>query len=127
MPRKMNGPDLRQRLDVLIAAIGPPAVRRAPGGETATAGADAHTLADAQIDDLVRRVAALTRVLGADGREWDEVDQLAAQLLLADLAAVTSTLRALNDLASARLSDALADLRAASMDIQGTLKETAYP
>ena len=124
----MNGPDLRQRLDVIIAAIGPPAVvRRAPGGETATAGADAHALATAQIDDLVRRVAALTRVLGADGREWDEVDQLAAQLLLADLAAITSTLRALNDLASARLSDALADLRAASLDIQDTLKETSGP
>ena len=50
--------------------------------------------------------------------------QLAAQLLLADLSAVTSTSRALNDLAASRLASALADLQAAGVDVERAVKES---
>ena len=124
----MNDSDLRTRLDALVAALAPSAL---PAGLSAVASAKAEALAKAgvdtvpadpseadaqriatgQIDELMRRIAALTGILGtADGRGWDEVDQLAAQLLIADLRAVASTTRALNDLAASRLAGALADL-----------------
>ncbi len=70
-----------------------------------------------QIDALLRRVTALTALLGTrSAAEWDEIDQLAAQLLMSDLAAITSLTRALNDISASRLTDALADLVAAGLD-----------
>ena len=45
--------------------------------------------------------------------------------LLADLSAVTSTTRALNDLAASRLVSALADLQAAGVDEQRAVKEVS--
>jgi hypothetical protein len=104
----MNDSDLRTRLDTLIAALAPSivpaglsAVASAKAGVDAASadpsGADAQRIATTQIDELMRRISALTGILGtADGRGWDEVDQLAAQLLIADLSAVTSTTRAVN-------------------------------
>lgn len=133
----MNDSDLRTRLDALIAALAPsavpaglPAVASAKAGvDTVPAdpsGADAQRIATTQIDELMRRISALTGILGsADGRGWDEVDQLAAQLLIADLTAVTSTTRALNDLAASRLAGALADLQAAGVDVQRAVKEVS--
>jgi hypothetical protein len=128
---QMNDSDLRTRLDVLVAALAPSAL---PGGartvvDTVPAdpsGADAQRIATTQIDELMRRISALTGILGgADGRGWDEVDQLAAQLLIADLTAVTSTTRALNDLAASRLAGALADLQAAGVDVQRAVTEAS--
>jgi hypothetical protein len=125
---QMNDSDLRTRLDGLIAALAPsalPAVASAKAGIVADpSGADAQRIATTQIDDLMRRISALTGILGsADGRGWDEVDQLAAQLLIADLSAVAATTRALNDLAASRLTSALMDLQAAGVDVQRAVKE----
>ena len=138
----MTDSDLRTRLDALVAALVPsalpaglPAVASAKAGASAKAavdavpadpsGADAQRIATTQIEELMRRISALTGILGsADGRGgWDEVDQLAAQLLIADLRAVTSTTRALNDLSASRLAGALADLQAAGVDVQRAVKE----
>ena len=130
---QMNDSDLRTRLDALVAALAPsalPAVASAKAGVDAVpddlSGADAQRIATTQIDELMRRISALTGILGgADGRGWDEVDQLAAQLLIADLTAVTSTTRALNDLAASRLAGALADLQAAGVDVQRAVTEAS--
>ena len=133
----MNDTDLRMRLDALIAALAPAAppsgalakegiARTAVGAAAADpSGADAQRIATTQIDELMRRISALTGILNsADGRGWDEVDQLAAQLLIADLSAVTATTRALNDLAGSRLASALADLQAAGVDVQRAVMES---
>ena len=126
----MNDSDLRTRLDTLIAVLAPsvPVLVSAKAGVDAVpadpSGVDAQRIATTQIDELMRRISALTGILGtADGRGWDEVDQLAAQLLIADLSAVTSTTRAVNDLAASRLASALADLQAAGVDVQRAVKE----
>ena len=122
----MNDSDLRTRLDALIAALAPATLARTAvdAAPADPAGADAQHIATTQIDELMRRISALTGILGsADGRGWDEIDQLAAQLLIADLSAVTSTTRALNDLAGSRLAGALADLQAAGVDVQRAVKE----
>ena len=80
-------------------------------------------MATPQIDALLRRVTALTALLrDRDGSEWDAIDQLAAQLLMSDLAAVTSLTRALNGLSSSRLADALANLVAAGQDAERVLQ-----
>lgn len=121
----MTNADAQQRLAVLMAAIGRPSVVRLSfqGGESQD-GADAQRIATTQIDEILRRVAALTGVLGAGDRtDWDDVDRLAAQLLLADLAAVASTARALNALAASRLATALADLAAARGDAERAVQE----
>ena len=129
---QMNDSDLRTRLDTLITALAPsalPAVASAKAGVDAVpadAGADAQRIATTQIDELMRRISTLTGILGSpDGRGWDDVDQLAAQLLIADLSAVTSTTRALNDLAASRLAGALADLQAAGVDVERAVKEVS--
>ena len=115
----------QQRLEVLRAAIRQSAAVRAPVHAGESPGSeDAQRLATTQIDELLRRVAALTGVLTAGNRtEWDDADRLAAQLLLADLAAVASTTRALNALAASRLTAALADLVAARRDAERTVQE----
>ena len=132
MRPEMSDPDLRPRLDALIAALAPSVAPReirlkpdsTPGADAADV--DAERVATTQIDELLRRVSALTGILGnANGGGWDHVDQLAAKLLLADLAAITSTTRALNDLAATRLAGALADLRAAGVDVQRAVKEAS--
>ena len=121
----MSDPDLRQRLDALIAALAPSVVTRVAAGAEAQE-VDAERVATTQIDELLRRVSALTGILSsANGGGWDHVDQLAAKLLLADLAAITSTTRALNDLAASRLAGALADLRAAGVDVQRAVKDAS--
>ena len=77
-----------------------------------------------QIDALVQRVAALTVVLqGRGSADWDEIDQLAARILMSDLAVITSMTRTLNDLSAARLSQALADLAAARRDADAALQD----
>ena len=124
----MNDSDLRARLEVLIAALAPSAMaRKAVDAVPADpSGAEAQRIATTQIDELMRRISALTGILGtADGRGWDDVDQLAAQLLIADLSAVTSTTRALNGLAASRLASALADLQAAGVDVQRAVQEVS--
>jgi hypothetical protein len=122
----MNDSDLRQRLDALIAALAPPPVALPATGDPAdSAGAAIQRIATTQVDELLRRVAALTGILGADADGWSDIDRLAAQLLLADLSAVTSTARALNQLAASRLATALADLRAAGIDVQRTVQEAS--
>jgi len=123
---QMNDSDLRTRLDALIVALAPTALARTPVDVVAAgpAGANEQRIATMQIDELMRRISTLTGILGSgDGRGWDEVDQLAAQLLIADLSAVTSTTRAVNDLAASRLASALADLQAAGVDVQRAVKE----
>ena len=107
-----------------MSALAPPAT--VPPTTGTADGSEAQRLASAHVDELLRRVAALTGVLGGNpGSGWDEVDQLAARLLIADLGAVASTTRALNDLAASRLAGALADLQAAGVDVQRVLKEAS--
>lgn len=118
----MLEPDLR-RLNALTAAIGAPIVLHAAIGGDAAAGADAQRMTTPQIDALLRRVTALAALLGDhSGVEWDEIDQLAAQLLMSDLAAITSLTRALNGLSASRLTEALADLAAAGQDAERALQ-----
>lgn len=121
----MTDPDVRQRLDAVMMAIGVPSIARPPlDGEDTDDEAGAQRIASTRIDELLRRVSALTSVIGAEGtRAWDDVDRIAAQLLLADLAAIASTTRALNELAAARLTSALDDLLAARRDAERTLQE----
>ena len=116
----MHESDL-QRLNALMAAIGAPTVVRvAIDGDAA--GESAQRTATPQIDALLRRVTALTALLrDRDGTEWDAIDRLAAQLLMSDLAAVTSLTRALNGLSASRLTAALADLIAAGQDAERIL------
>jgi hypothetical protein len=125
----MSDSDLRERFGALIAAIRPPAIGRAASfGGDAQAGdaADVQRVATGQIDELLRRVSAVTSVLGKDGPgRWDEIDRLAAQLLLADLAVITATTRALNELAGVRLSDASAELASARADIDRVVRDVS--
>lgn len=116
----MHESDL-QRLNALMAAIGAPTVVRvAIDGDEA--GESAQRTATPQIDALLRRVTALTALLrDRQGTEWDAIDRLAAQLLMSDLAAVTSLTRALNGLSASRLTAALADLIAAGQDAERIL------
>jgi hypothetical protein len=109
------------RLNALTAAIGAPTVVRAPiDGDVA--GESAQRTATPQIDALLRRVTAVTALLrDRNGIEWDAIDQLAAQLLMSDLAAVTSLTRALNGLSASRLTEALADLVAAGQEAERIL------
>ena len=121
----MHNADLQQRLAGLIAALGRPSVAPASIHRHESApGADEQRVATTQIDELLRRVTALAGVIGEGNRtEWDDVDRVAAQLLLADLAAIASTARALNALAASRLTTALADLVAARRDAERTIQE----
>jgi hypothetical protein len=125
MMRGMSAPDLRQRLHALTAAIGVPTPPRGVDAEAGEGDTRLQRLAAVQDDELLQRVAALTTVLtDGDGRDWDEVDQVAAQLLLADLAAVAATTRVQNVLTAGRLANARADLGAAQADVDRTLKNT---
>jgi hypothetical protein len=118
----MHESDVR-RLNALTAAIGPPTVIHAAIGGDAAAAGDAQRMTTPQIDALLRRVTALTALLDdRGGPEWDAIDQLAAQLLMSDLAAITSLTRALNGLSASRLTDALADLVAAGQDAERVLQ-----
>ena len=121
----MHNVDSQQRLAGLITALGRPSVAPTSIHRHASApGTDEQRVATTQIDELLRRVTALTGVVGEGNRtEWDDVDRLAAQLLLADLAAIASTARALNALAASRLTTALADLVAARRDAERTIQE----
>jgi hypothetical protein len=121
----MHNADSQQRLAGLIAALGRPSVASTSIHRHESApGIDEQRVATTQIDDLLRRVTALTGVIREGNRtEWDDVDRVAAQLLLADLAAIASTARALNALAASRLATALADLVAARRDAERTLQE----
>jgi len=123
----MNDPDLRKRLDALMAALAPSRTPPPLVSDSATAPEGySQYIATTQIDELLRRVAVLSGALGAaDGRGWDDVDQVAARLLIADLTAITSTTRVLNGLAASRLAGALADLQAAGVDVQRAVKEAS--
>jgi hypothetical protein len=118
----MNESD--QRLESLLAAIGPPLIVRQPTGDDAV-GRDTQRVATTQVDELLRRVAALTGVVVVKKRSGGGgSDRLAAQLLLADLAVITSMTRALNDLSATRLTEALTDLVAARRDAERSLSDT---
>lgn len=117
----MHEPDLR-RLNALTAAIGAPTVVRAALSDDGGAGVDEQRITTPQIDALLRRVTVVTALLDdRSGEEWDDLDQLAAQLLMSDLAAMTSLTRALNGLSASRLTDALADLAAAGQEAERVL------
>ena len=122
----MNESDVRERLHEVITALGLPMLASPViAGDESLAGADTQRIATTQIDDLLRRVATLTGVLGTRGRDWDHVDRLAAQLLLTDLTVIASTTRALNDLAAKRLTGAVADLVAARHDAERSMQEAS--
>ena len=62
----MSDADLRPRLEAVVAAIGLPSAARPPvDSAEAGDGANAQRIATTQIDELLRRVAALTSVIGA--------------------------------------------------------------
>jgi hypothetical protein len=119
----MNDSDVRQRLDAVMAAIGVPDVGPLPDSGDAAESVETQRIATSQIDELLRRVSALTDVLGSGTRRWDHVDRLATQLLLADLTLVASTTRALNRLAASRLSAAAEELIAARRDIERDVQD----
>ena len=120
---QMTDPD-RQRLQALIPAVGIPAVAHPAVSADAGAGADIQRMTTPHIDALVQRVAALTLVLQRRGTgDWDEIDQLAAQILMSDLAVITSMTRTLNDLSAYRLAQALADLAEAGRDADAALQD----
>jgi hypothetical protein len=121
----MSEADVRRRLDAVMAAISLPSVARTSiDGDEVAGDAATQRIATAQVDELLRRVAALTGVLSApEARAWDDVDRVAAQLLLADLAVITSTTRALNSLAGTRLATAIADLVAARREAERSTRE----
>ncbi len=123
----MNDSDVRKRLDSLMAALAPSMTPPPHVSDSATAPEGySQRIATTQIDELLRRVAVLSGALGAaNGRGWDDVDQVAARLLIADLTAITSTTRALNGVAASRLAGALADLQAAGVDVQRAVKEAS--
>ena len=122
----MSDPNLQRRLDELITALVPSAPPRpATGTDVDSTGAAAQRIATAHIDDLLRRVSTLTATLGNGAHEWDDVDRIAARLLMADLSAIASTTRALNDLSASRLASALADLRAAGVDVERAVKDAS--
>jgi hypothetical protein len=119
----MTDPDL-QRLQALISAVGTPAIAHPAVSADGGPGADVQRVTTPQIDALVQRVAAVTAVLQRRGAgEWDEIDQLAAQILMADLAVVTSMTRTLNDLSASRLAQALADLAEAGRNADAALQD----
>jgi hypothetical protein len=119
----MTDPDLR-RLQALISAVGAPMVAHPAVGAEAGPGADTQRMTTPQIDALVQRIAALTVVLQEPhAGDWDEIDQLAARLLMSDLAAITSMTRTLNDLSASRLAQALADLAEACRDADAALED----
>jgi hypothetical protein len=121
----MHDPDAR-RLQALISAFGEPAVAHPSVGGEDGDGADTQRMTTPQIDALLQRVAALTAVLGGrTGGDWDEIDQLAARILMSDLALITSMTRSLNDLSASRLARALADLAAAGQDADRALDDDA--
>jgi hypothetical protein len=100
-------------------------VRARIDGDEAS-GEPAQRVTTPQIDALLRRVAALTSLLqDRNDAEWDEIDQLAARLLMSDLAAIASLTRALNGLSASRLAEALADLTAAGQDAERVLQSAA--
>lgn len=122
---QMSELDRHRRLHAVIASLGLPAVANSPdaaGGSVEEA--DTQRIATRQIDELLERVAAVTRVLSDGHQEWDDVDRLAAQVLLTDLAAIACTTRALNGLAATRLKGARADLAAARRDAERAIQET---
>lgn len=122
----MNESDVRERLHEVITALGLPMLAGPTiAGDESLTGADTQRIATTQIDDLLRRVATLTGVLGTRGQDWDHVDRLAAQLLLTDLTVIASTTRALNDLAAKRLTGAVADLVAARHDAERSMQEAS--
>ena len=121
----MSELDRYQRLHAVIASLGLPAVESsADAAGDSVDEAETQRIATRQIDDLLERVAAVTRVLSDGHQEWDDVDRLAAQVLLTDLAAIASTTRALNGLAASRLKGARADLAAARRDAERSIQET---
>jgi hypothetical protein len=123
----MHEPE-RNRLHALIEAIGAPAVVHARVDGDEAAGEAAQRVATPQIDALLRRVTALTALLeGGNDAQWDEIDQLAARLLMSDLAAITALTRALNGLSASRLAEALAALTSAGQDAERVLQSSAEP
>ena len=123
----MNDPDLQRQLDALMIGLMPPELTRgtdASDGDEPVA-ADAQSESAARIDGLLRHVSQLTSALSADDRGWDQVDELAARLLISDLAAFASVTRALNRLAASRLASALTELRAAGADVQRTVTDAS--
>ena len=75
----------------------------------------ADALADgAQVEALLARLSALTRVVRAraDVAAWDEIDALTARLLLSDLALIAADLRALTRATRDQLAGGIADLDA---------------
>jgi len=124
----MNDRDLHQRLNALITTLASPAGARSATEDSggSAAGGDVQRIGTAQVDALLRRLSMLTAALGSrKGQEWDDVDQLAARLLLGDLAAIASTTRALNGLTPSRLEAALTDLRAAGVDVERAVQEAS--
>ena len=124
----MNDPELQRQLDALMIGLMPPELTRGADGSDGDepAAADAPSVSAARIDGLLRHLSQLTSALSADDRrEWDQVDELAARLLISDLAAFASVTRALNQLAASRLASALADLRAAGADVQRTVTDAS--
>ena len=116
----MIDPDLRRQLDALmIGLVSPELTRGTNDSDSETADADAQRVSSAQIDGLLRHVSVLTSAFGTDDqRGWDQVDELAARLLISDLAAFASITRALNQLTASRLASALAELRSARADVE---------
>ena len=119
----------RRRLDALAAALGAPA----PGAPAVSSDALPDDVADLQravtayLDVLLQRVAGVTALLRSHDDRWDAVDQVAARLVLSDLAVVAGIARALDQFAGSRLAWASNELREAGREADRILKAARAP
>lgn len=122
--------EVRSRLDALATALGTPA----PGAPAVSSDASPDDVADLQravsahLDVLLQRVAGVTALLRRhDDNRWDAVDQVAARLVLSDLAVVAGIARALDQFAGSRLAWASNELREAGREADRILKAARAP
>jgi hypothetical protein len=116
--------DVRSRLDALAAALRTPA-DASSGGSNETSPdevADMQRAVTASLDLLLQRVAAVTAVLRRQDAGWDALDQVAAQVVMGDLAVIARIARSMGQLAESRLAWASKELTDAGREAERILK-----
>lgn len=114
------------RVRALTDAIGSSALPAVTGptAEGLADEGDAQIVASVHIDTVLARVTRVTATLKNQDAGWDAVDQLAAQLLLADLGLVAGTWRSLGIMAGKRLDHAGDELRQTIREAGRILKDS---
>jgi hypothetical protein len=115
--------DVQIRLEALAAALGAPAAVSAASSDASRENvADLQRAVTANLDVLLQRVAGVTALLRKEEDGWDAVDQVAAKLILSDLAVVAGIARALGQLAESQLAWASSELRDAGREAERIIK-----